>query len=235
MTLSFPLAALLLCAFPLSAMTPSSATLPRPRPGFSSAAWRLTDTVHAPAEAAAMGRLAFDGDPATRWTTGRPMCAGDQFTLDMGKVQTVARVTLDTSAAPDDTPRGYTLEGSLDGKAWTERARASAEEVRRARFNGVFTIRFPAARTRYLRMTNHEEKSDRLWSVQELAVYGPPVYTEQVRVAEGGWGRMIRLKASASPSVNADPHPQAPSGSVTFVVRNAKSGVQEACRGELIR
>lgn len=136
--------------------------------------WTLTDNLHdSPELAAAFGNQALDGDPNTRWTTGRFMQPGDRLTLDMGAVQTVSKIVLDSTASPNDYPRGYTLEASTDGQTWHEAARATGAEAAAANQQGVLTITFPAAATRYLRITNQGASPNAFWSIHELSVFGP--------------------------------------------------------------
>ena len=57
----------------------------------------------------------FDSNPATRWSTARPMQAGDNLVLDLGQTVTPTQVTLDSGAAGTDGPRGLRVEVSGDG------------------------------------------------------------------------------------------------------------------------
>ena len=144
------------------------------RPGLPSDHWTLTDNLHdSPELAAAYGGLALDGDPNSRWTTNRSMQPGDQLTLDMGALQQVARIVLDSTKSPNDYPRGYTVAASVDGRTWQTVAQATAAEVATAQQNGVLTITFPATAARYLRITNRGAAAGLFWSVHELSVYGP--------------------------------------------------------------
>lgn len=145
------------------------------RPGLPSDDWSLADSLHdSPELAAAFGHMALDGDPNTRWTTGRPMQPGDRLTLDMGKTQTVAKVVLDSAKSPNDYPHGYTLEASTDGLAWTPVARATQAQTEAAVQGGVLTITFAPVSARYLRLTNQGVAPGLFWSVHELTVYATP-------------------------------------------------------------
>ena len=145
------------------------------RPGLSSDGWTLTDNLHdSPELAAAFGAVALDGNPATRWTTNRAMQPGDALTLDMGKSQRVAKITLDSTASPNDYPRGYTVEASPDGKTWTEVARATSAQAESSVQKGVLAISFTPTNARFLRITNLGTAVGLFWSVHELTVEGPP-------------------------------------------------------------
>ncbi|MEO7719686.1 MAG: GH116 family glycosyl-hydrolase [Capsulimonas sp.] len=143
------------------------------RPGLPSADWVLSDNLHdSPQLAASFGQIALDGDPASRWTTLRPRLPGDALTLDMGKIQHVAKLVLDSAKSPSDYPRGYLLETSSDGATWTPAARADAGQAGAAQQAGVLTIAFPPTDARYLRITNEGADPGSFWSVHELMVYG---------------------------------------------------------------
>ena len=145
------------------------------RPGLPADDWTLTDNVRdSPELAAAYGAAALDGDPATRWTTGRAMQPGDRLTLDMGHTQKVAKITLDDAASPNDYPHGYVVEASPDGLTWKEVARATADEAAAAQQKGVLAISFPPTDARYLRITNQGLAPGLFWSVHELTVEGAP-------------------------------------------------------------
>ncbi len=63
-------------------------------------------------------RLAFDGDLKTGWSSRWYQVEGDFFILDLGKIQAVTNLDLFLGQAPLDFPRGYRLEGSVDGRTW---------------------------------------------------------------------------------------------------------------------
>jgi|GEM_PF-1341068 len=143
------------------------------RPGLPSADWTLADNLHESLQlSAAFGQSALDGEANSRWTTQRSMQPGDSVTLDMGKVQHVARIILDSAKSPNDYPRGYVVETSLDGTQWKEAARADAAQTAATQKAGVLTISIPPADTRYLRITNQGLEPGTYWSIHELTVYG---------------------------------------------------------------
>jgi len=65
-----------------------------------------------------MARLAFDGDLKTGWCSRWYQVEGDYFIVDLGKKQPVRNMELFLGEAPLDFPRGFKLEGSLDGQTW---------------------------------------------------------------------------------------------------------------------
>ncbi|HPO37520.1 MAG TPA: discoidin domain-containing protein, partial [Kiritimatiellia bacterium] len=62
---------------------------------------------------------AFDRKPETRWSSNRGSEKGMWFTLDLGESVFVSEVVLDTERSGNDTPNGYEVFVSADGKAWT--------------------------------------------------------------------------------------------------------------------
>lgn len=141
------------------------------RQGLASDRWVLTDSLHDNKEVAAIfGQEALDGNPDSRWTTGKSLQPGDAITLDMAAAQSVARVVLDSSKFPGDYPAGYRLEASTDGAIWKEIAHASEQETAAAVRNGVLSITFAPVRTRYLKLTSIGGHG-LWWSIGELAIY----------------------------------------------------------------
>ncbi len=60
---------------------------------------------------------AFDRNPGTRWTSG-PSEKGMWFTLDLGESVFVTEVVLDSEGSANDTPNGFEVYASNDGKTW---------------------------------------------------------------------------------------------------------------------
>lgn len=108
---------------------------------------------------------AVDGDPATRWSTGRPQRPGDALEVDLGRAVAVRGVVLDAGGSAGDWPRGYEVLASADGASWTAAtpARAGAGQVAAAALDG--------AEVRYLRVRLTAD-ADPWWSVAELRVLG---------------------------------------------------------------
>ncbi|WP_282945073.1 discoidin domain-containing protein [Cellulomonas endometrii] len=104
---------------------------------------------------------ATDGDPATRWSSGRPQRPGDRLDVDLGRAVAVRAVVLD--AGGGDWPRGYAVEVSSDGSTWSEAVvRSGAGAVAAASLDG--------APVRHLRVRLTEDAAP-WWSVAELRVY----------------------------------------------------------------
>ena len=105
---------------------------------------------------------AVDGDPGTRWSTGRPQRPGDALEIDLGRTVPVRGVVLDAGAgSAGDWPRGYEVLASPDGASWrpAAAARAGAGQVAAAALDG--------AEVRYLRIRLTAD-ADPWWSVADL-------------------------------------------------------------------
>jgi glucosylceramidase len=106
---------------------------------------------------------ATDDDATTRWSTGVAQAPGQTLQVDLGRVQRVRRVVLDTGADVGDFPRGYALLTSIDGTRWREAARGSGE-------GQLTTIDIPATPARFLRVVQ-TATAPQWWSVADLRVY----------------------------------------------------------------
>ncbi|WP_461374749.1 discoidin domain-containing protein, partial [Candidatus Aquicultor sp.] len=60
---------------------------------------------------------AFDGDVSTGWSTRGPQKKGTYFLLDLGREETVGKVSW-IPASFSHVPKGYRVDVSLDGKNW---------------------------------------------------------------------------------------------------------------------
>jgi len=77
------------------------------------AKWKANAS-HAPSDV----KYAFDRKPETRWSSNRSSEKGMWFTLDLGENAFLSQVILDTEKSGGDTPNGYEVFVSNDGKAW---------------------------------------------------------------------------------------------------------------------
>ncbi|MGB8953146.1 MAG: discoidin domain-containing protein [Candidatus Aminicenantales bacterium] len=132
-------------------------------------------------------RLAFDGRPETGWSTGRPQRPGDYFLLDLGSLCKVRRLEMSLSGRPLDFPRGYLLEGSVDGNNWTSlnENRFSFPELDPATIEDYskyqLVVSFPDSEVRYLRMRLTRGHERRPWSIQEIVCRGESTGTVSSR------------------------------------------------------
>jgi hypothetical protein len=121
----------------------------------------------------------LDGDPATRWSTGRGMQAGDWFQVDLGSARTFNQVVLDTTASSGDSPRGYQLFVSDDGTNW-------GQPIATGPGSPVIRALIPQVTARYLRVVN-QGSAGNWWSLHELNVLGPADAASSPARSHGGF------------------------------------------------
>lgn len=107
---------------------------------------------------------AFDRKPETRWTTGRTSEKGMWFTLDLGENVYVSEVVLDTERSANDTPNGYEVFASTDGKAWTGPvAKGDGNHTKK-------TVIPLSVQTRHLKFVTTGSRGGLYWSIHEITV-----------------------------------------------------------------
>jgi hypothetical protein len=139
--------------------------LPQPTTPYSSAQWKATASITA-AGTANLPPNAFDGNLATRWTTGRNQMGNETFLIDMGVSQPVSRVLIDDTTNPQDFPAAYTLEVSTNNTTFTS--------VKTGMGATMTDIRFATAMARYVRVrqTGTTPTPDgSWWSIDEIRIY----------------------------------------------------------------
>ncbi|MEV0387192.1 discoidin domain-containing protein [Nonomuraea sp. NPDC050643] len=106
----------------------------------------------------------IDGNGSTRWNSGADQVPGQWYRIDMGSPRTIAMVILQTPVAiKDDYPRGYELQFSLDGNAWTTVDAGLG-------FGWKQTISVSPQTARYVRFTQ-TGTGDKWWSIDEITMY----------------------------------------------------------------
>jgi glucosylceramidase len=115
------------------------------------------------ATASGEAAMAVDDDATTRWSSGAAQAPGQSLQVDLGRVQRVRRVVLDTGADVGDFPRGFSLRTSVDGTDWREAASGAGE-------GQLTTIDIPATAARFLRVVQ-TATAPQWWSVADLRVY----------------------------------------------------------------
>jgi len=113
----------------------------------------------------ANAHLAMDGNPGTRWDTGRGMKPGDWFVLDLGVESTVKSLTLDTTGSANDFPQGYEVYVSFDGGSWGKPV------VTGKGTQPITEIKFAnPVRTRFIKILQTGSSDSWFWSIHELKV-----------------------------------------------------------------
>jgi hypothetical protein len=123
-------------------------------------------------------RAAFDGNPATFWTTGFPQSKGDYFQIDLGRVERFREIALRLQDNPLDFPRNFDIRLSLDGTNWTllNRVMGFFPMLTRATIEDFSTYRAVLstipAETRFIRIRLIESHPYRHWSIAEFDLRG---------------------------------------------------------------
>ena len=121
--------------------------------------WKLSAS-HKPEDL----KSAFDGDMATRYSTGLSMAPDMWVQVELPGKILLSGVTLDATGSKGDYPRGYSIQVSDDGKKWKEVAKGKGK-------NSLLEISFPPAEAKFLRIT--QTGKDRLfWSIHEMKLFG---------------------------------------------------------------
>jgi hypothetical protein len=74
-------------------------------------------------------RRAVDGDPGTRWDTGRPQNGGEWYRIDMLRPVTLSGLEL-ISSVPTDNPRRIEVHVAMDGKSFRKIADVEEKNVK---------------------------------------------------------------------------------------------------------
>ena len=107
---------------------------------------------------------AFDRKPETRWSSNRGSEKGMWFTLDLGESVFVSEVVLDTERSGNDTPNGYEVFVSADGKAWTGPvAKGDGNHSKK-------TVIPLSVQTSHLKIVTTGGRSGLHWSIHEITV-----------------------------------------------------------------
>ncbi len=109
---------------------------------------------------------AIDGDHWTGWRDmTKSQYPGQWFQIDLGKKQAFETIVLDNTWAQWDSPVGYSVTVSDDGKKWSEPIATGAGKL------GITTIQFPEQQARYVRVTQTGTSEKYHWSIYEVDVY----------------------------------------------------------------
>jgi len=106
---------------------------------------------------------ALDGDPSTRWSTGRAQSSGDWFLVDMGAIRSFSSITLDAGSSIGDYLRSYEVFVSTNGSIW-------GNPVANGNGSGqVVTISFANQSARFIKVVL-TANAGKWWSIQEFTV-----------------------------------------------------------------
>lgn len=107
---------------------------------------------------------AIDRNPNTRWSSNTSSVKGMWFTLDLGENVFVSEVVLDTDKSGGDTPNGYEVYVSNDGKDWTGPVSKGGGDARGK------TVVAMAAQSRHLKLVTTGGRPGLHWSIHEIYV-----------------------------------------------------------------
>lgn len=105
---------------------------------------------------------AFDRKPDTRWSSNRPSEKGMWYVLDLGENVFLSEVVLDTEKSGGDTPNGYEVFVSNDGKNWDGPV-AKGDGSSRGK-----TVIPLAVQTRHLKCVTTGGRPGLHWSIHEI-------------------------------------------------------------------
>jgi glucosylceramidase len=129
--------------------------------------WTATALPSGPTDPCCSGDVAaaaVDDDATTRWSTGTGQQPGQYLQVDLGRLDHVSRLVLDTGASTGDYPRGYALSVSRDGQTWGDPVAAGVGTGQ------LTTISVPSRAIRFLRVVA-TAPSPSWWSVADLRLY----------------------------------------------------------------
>jgi glucosylceramidase len=104
-----------------------------------------------------------DDDASTRYSTGTGQQPGQYLQVDLGRLEPIRQIVFDTGSGTGDYPRGYRVQASSDGTAWSTVADGSG--------SGQLTaVPLSGAPVRFVRMTL-TQASGSWWSVADVRAY----------------------------------------------------------------
>lgn len=124
---------------------------------------------------------AFDGDITTGWGTLGPQKKGTYFLLDLGRVETVGKISY-VPAIYYQVPVGYRVALSVDSQNWQVVSEVQGyrgptfwsgrNPMTKVRHGRVETV-FPPQPCRFLKISLLHDSNDTEWSINELFLFGP--------------------------------------------------------------
>ncbi len=109
---------------------------------------------------------AIDGNPATRWDTGRPRAVGMKLDIDAGRIVWFNHLRLDSFKSPQGAPDDVTLWGSSDGRSWK-----GIHFVDQSDTYAVRDYFADPVRLRWLRVRLERGSPSEWWSIDEMTLF----------------------------------------------------------------
>lgn len=139
--------------------------------------WNITPFATADAGDAASNML--DGQASTRWTSGTPQAPGQSIIVDMGAVQTVDQISMDSTTSIGDYAHGYAVYLSTDGATWSSPVATGTGNAQ------LITASFTTSVARYVKVVQ-TGSSTGWWSIAEFNVDRSDGAGGQVALSRGG-------------------------------------------------
>lgn len=133
-----------------------------PPPMENRQAWKLTSNFNSEHL-----NNAIDGDPQTRWDTGKTQKPGMWMAVEFPEPIKVLSLTLDTSGSAQDYPRRYEIQFSEDGKNWGKAAAKGKPSN-----SPITKIELDGPPIRHLKVTQTGSSRNKYWSIHELQIKG---------------------------------------------------------------
>jgi hypothetical protein len=118
-------------------------------------------------DGASPARQAVDGNPATRWSSGRAQSsASDAFTVGFGATVKISSLTINNSNdnSANDFPASYALYGSTDGTSFSGTPFATGSGSA-----GTFTMTFSQQTLKAVKIQETGSSSTSWFSIGELS------------------------------------------------------------------
>jgi hypothetical protein len=107
---------------------------------------------------------ALDGNLKTRFSTDKDQAPGLYFEVNMGSPQAFDELEMDVPSSANDYARGYSVEVSGNGSAWTTVATCSGTATSEI-------VSFPAQTAQYVEVVLTASDSQWWWSIDEFNLY----------------------------------------------------------------
>ncbi len=137
---------------------------------------------------------AFDGDISTGWETNGPQKKGTYFLLDLGRVETIGKMSY-IPASYAEVPAGYQVAISSDGKNWQIVASVSkytgpffwsGPTPMMKALHGRVEIVFPPHQCRFVKISLLQDSPDIHWSINELFLFSPDDENGKIKTISPG-------------------------------------------------
>lgn len=106
---------------------------------------------------------AIDGKVGTRYTTGAPMKNGMWYQVTLPEETLLHGCHIDYTSSPNDYPRGYLVEHSIDGENWVKLAEGKAQKRN-------LSVDHAPTKTKHIRITQTGGNKRSYWSIHELGL-----------------------------------------------------------------